>query len=356
LNEIVLGLLKVSSRYKTISLASVLSSASILLTAVLFIQHKYDSAALISITRLIGIGLSIGFLILYGKPFRQLKVFSRVESNGLKLKEIISVGGSYLTTIIFGITSTQVGILLLGLIKGPNEAYEFAPVVRLVGTVEQLFFLIAGYVLTALIFSSKHESKKELRNLYLICTKLGGIIALPILLSFEFDPGLFLRLFFNITNTNSIFALRILSIGVIGGIIAGYDGILTIALDQHARLRKISLLSLVVVMLLSLILIPIFGIVGAAIATLASVVVYNLALSICLKIKDNQLVISFQYIVIVVLVAGITYFSVVICNLLSVRNWVECFTIISISLLASVCSTALFGGFGKAKEIFSKNL
>ena len=120
----------------------------------------------------------------------------------------------------------------------------------------------------------------ELKRTYQILTKWIFFITIPIFFILFLFPETVLNLFFGYEYIEAAVILRILSIGFITHTIVGLNGLSLLVMGNTKFLMFASFVSALFNVILNIILIPSIGIIGAAIASLASYFLINILKSI----------------------------------------------------------------------------
>ncbi len=166
--------------------------------------------------------------------------------------------------------------LMLGYFKAPeivglyNAAHPLAQIIYVPLTALLLIYT----PITTGLYSRNLMS--ELRRNYKVSTKWLMFIVLPIFLVLFLFPGAVLKLFFGASYFPAANALRILSLGFIIGNLAGPNSATLIALGHPRYLMWTMLAAAILNIVLNILLIPPLGIVGAAIASAASLILINI--------------------------------------------------------------------------------
>ena len=121
---------------------------------------------------------------------------------------------------------------------------------------------------------------EDIRKIYASITKWIFSVTLPIFLVLVLFPGATLKIFFGSQYVDASSALVILSIGFFFHSIMGPNGNTLVVMGRTKFYMWVVLLSLVANVALNAILIPILGTNGAAIATMSTLILRNLLLSV----------------------------------------------------------------------------
>lgn len=146
------------------------------------------------------------------------------------------------------------------------------------------FILIAFNLVAAPRYATLYKQKKfiELKKLALKATYIMTACALPIVIILCVFPGFFMSFFGEeFTKGNDI--LIILAIGQLINVMTGSVGYLLTMSGHEKDMRNIILISTPSSIILALILIPIYGIVGAAISTAIAVAIQNIGMLFMVK-------------------------------------------------------------------------
>lgn len=127
------------------------------------------------------------------------------------------------------------------------------------------------------IVSEKFAEKKldELRSLYVLFTKWSILVAVPLILSFLIFPRYFLGMFGEEFIEASLL-LQLLALSFLINISSGAVGVIMIMTGQEKRRLYINILQGIATYALYFSLIPVFGIEGAAIASICGVILSNI--------------------------------------------------------------------------------
>ena len=144
---------------------------------------------------------------------------------------------------------------------------------------------IGGYISPKVSQAYAIGDKQKVKDIFKDSLKLIAITTLPIFLVIIYFSDFFLGLFgaaFTIATTT----LMIVSIGFLSESLCGPVGFILNMTDNQHLFMKILLVSLLINIVFNAILIPIYGINGAAIALLLSMLFWTIASLVVLKVKD----------------------------------------------------------------------
>jgi O-antigen/teichoic acid export membrane protein len=142
----------------------------------------------------------------------------------------------------------------------------------------------AGFIMTAFTFlflplaTDFYEQSQldDLNELYTVSTKWITALTLPIVLVIALFPAPVIGSFFGESYVPAAPALTILIIGMFSRALVGLNGDMVRAINRPEIELYTAIGGLVVNAVLNLLLIPEYGIVGAAVATISGYTVYNL--------------------------------------------------------------------------------
>jgi O-antigen/teichoic acid export membrane protein len=231
-------------------------------------------------TYVIALILTFVALLLYSiKKLPQPITFSSGQAGAAVRKELVAFSMPLLVTAMLATIILWLDSLLLGYFKTPEVVglYNAArPMAQFVSDPLALMMLIYTPVATGLY---SQNLTAELRRSYIISTKWIVSLTLPFFLVLCLFPEAVLNLFFGPVYTAAAPALRILSLGfIISNLFGPNQGIL-LAMGKSRFIMWTALAVAIVSVLLNVTLIPLLGIVGAAVATAVSVVLVKVAIS-----------------------------------------------------------------------------
>lgn len=132
---------------------------------------------------------------------------------------------------------------------------------------------------------AEYYFKKDFKNLeknFKSTTQIIFWTTIPIVLAFVSFPTFFLSFFGNSFNNGSL-ALVLLSIGALISVMTGSVGVLLQMTGHQKIIQNILLISVIIEITMNAILIPIYGVVGAAFASVVGTAIKNFSLSYFVK-------------------------------------------------------------------------
>jgi O-antigen/teichoic acid export membrane protein len=140
-------------------------------------------------------------------------------------------------------------------------------------------FVLQSFVFLFLPLATSFYSRgdfDQLRTLYTTASKWVAVLTLPFVLVFSLFSEDVVRVFFGVEYLPSAPALSILTAGLFFNALVGPNGAMIKALDQSKLEMYAAGVGVVVNIVLNVVLIPQFGIVGAAVATVVGYVAFNI--------------------------------------------------------------------------------
>ncbi len=144
---------------------------------------------------------------------------------------------------------------------------------------------IGGYVSPKVSQAYTHNHKQKVKDIFKDSLKLIAITTVPIFLIIIYFSDLFLGLF-GTEFTVATSTLFIVSIGFLSESLCGPVGFILNMTDNQHLFMKILVISLLINIIFNTLLIPIYGINGAAIALLLSMLFWTISSLLVLKLKD----------------------------------------------------------------------
>ena len=212
------------------------------------------------------------------------KIIAPIDTlHRVSVKDIISISLPMLMTSTMSFLVAQTGIIMLGIFRSDTEVGLYSTAAKLATLTS--FLLNAINSIAAPKFSELFHSNKldELFHVAQKSAKLIFYITTPILLMFAvFGKAILVRLY----GQDFIVAyppLLILVIGQFINAISGSTGFFMNMTGKEKELKNIMLLSAIINISLNYVLIPMHGILGAAIAGMVSLSIWNICILIYIK-------------------------------------------------------------------------
>ncbi|MHB1987440.1 MAG: oligosaccharide flippase family protein [Acidimicrobiales bacterium] len=197
---------------------------------------------------------------------------SRHTSNGsdgprIKVRRFVSLAVGFALAMTFGTVVSQLDVVVLGAFHGARVTGLYSPASAVANFLISVPLVIAAFyvpVVTRLVAQGDHG---PVADLYHWATRFSIAFAAPLLAVVLVCPGALLAVIFGHSFSVEATPLRILGIGLLIYVLAGFNGI---TLDAHGLARVITyrlLIALVISIIACLLLIPLLGAIGAAAAT-----------------------------------------------------------------------------------------
>ncbi|MFT6905925.1 MAG: O-antigen/teichoic acid export membrane protein [Oleiphilaceae bacterium] len=183
---------------------------------------------------------------------------------------------------IMGLLVQWSGIILVGAFVKEEDVALFSVAQRI--SMLTSFVLVAVNLVAAPRFSACFSSGRldELKNTALFCNRIMLIAATPVLLVMLFFPRFFLGLFGD-EYQQATLLLQILVIGQFINVVTGSVGYLLNMTGHEKDMRNVVMLSGLLAIILGGVLTPLYGTMGAAVATAIAVASQNLLAVVIVK-------------------------------------------------------------------------
>ena len=243
----------------------------------------------VSLEQVIWINITaLGMTLLITAFLHQKKIRSKLKNIKPKY-ELVAWTNSAIAFFLLGALytlSSRVDVFLLGLLRGSEEVGVYNIVLK-ISEITSFGLVLVNFVMAPVI--AKLFAKSELRQLQQLATQSARIvlvIGLPLLLLIIFFRKSILD-FFGVNFFNGQEALLILCSGQLINILCGSVGTLLL-MSGYQRFSVFSLtISTAFSIIFNIILTPKYGIVGTAIATAVSIVMWNCLMYLFVRKKLN---------------------------------------------------------------------
>jgi O-antigen/teichoic acid export membrane protein len=215
----------------------------------------------------------VTFLISLYLWFRQSNFKFKIKYT--KNPSFLKSSHSLFTTNFMGLLVQWSGVLIVGAFVSEESVALFSVSQRIAMLTS--FVLIAVNLVAAPRFAASFENGNfdELKDTAIYCNRIMLFSATPVLIIMLFFPGMFLGLFGEEYRQAS-YLLRILVIGQFVNVVTGSVGYLLNMTGHEKDMRNVVLLSGPLAVISGLILTPVYGVLGAAIATSLAVASQNI--------------------------------------------------------------------------------
>jgi O-antigen/teichoic acid export membrane protein len=196
--------------------------------------------------------------------------------SSIPMGRVVSQSAAMLLSAVFVSAVSQLDVLMLGIFRGTVAVGNYQPMSRLNDAVLSLPLLIGGFFLPAATRLASSSKVHELRGLFYWSSRWNFVLCAPALALILACPAASVHLLFGSTTSMNPAALRILGLGALCQISFGLNGL---ALDAFGKARIVaarSALAIPVSAVVCLVLIPPFGSIGAAVATLVALLLVNI--------------------------------------------------------------------------------
>jgi O-antigen/teichoic acid export membrane protein len=268
--------------------------AFVVLLRALSLSTERDVAVAYGLVGLLSIGVSVA--IVRGLlPASVFAVQRRAALDVIRIAIPFAVAGLALQAI------AQADVFALGLVRPPAELGRYEPTIRVMDRVMLLvpMLLLAGFVpLASRLWARRDED--GFRGLFVSASKAGFVFAMPAIVLIAAFPASLPRALFGSSFPVSTMVVRTLLVGYVVNLAFGLNSGALVAMGDAARLRRPYIWTFVVMVVLAAALTPAFGAEGAAVATSASYLFLNVAVTVTLHAATRVHLVERDY----VLVAG----------------------------------------------------
>jgi O-antigen/teichoic acid export membrane protein len=254
--------------YIMLNVLFIIFLASIIAIGLPFITVFYAYLAALVIT-------FIGATIYTVKKLPQRVTFSDSKANAAIRKELLLFSMPLWGMAIFGLVILWMDTILLGYFKTAEVVGLYNAAYPLAQSISQPPFALMLIYIPIVTGLYSQNLMADLRRSYTIVTKWLAFIIMPIFLVLCLYPEYVLSLLFGSAYIGAAPALRILSIGFILEALPGPNVATLIALGESRFIMWATFAAAAIGVILNIILIPPLGIVGAAIASAASLTLFS---------------------------------------------------------------------------------
>lgn len=216
--------------------------------------------------------------------------FSRLPQEANKItisfKEIIKRSGPMAISSMSFLLMQSVDVLMLTKFTTYEDVAYYAVTVKLTMVIAIVLSSVNAVIAPDISHLFSASKKEALRARVQQGTKLIFVLTFPLILIMALGSGIILKLFGEGYDVAK-YALLILLIGQTINALCGSVGTYLNMTGKHVALQKILVSALAINIVLNYLLIPVYGILGAAIATSASMIVWNIVAVIYVYKKDN---------------------------------------------------------------------
>jgi O-antigen/teichoic acid export membrane protein len=280
------GLLQASYRPRAWAASVVVNSTALILAVSGLLVAGYRSAVPMGIARSAAAVATLGFLTLYTwkwlwgardgtKVAPQVEAHQVVTPRGVLRRRLVAIGGALFLNGVFGSALSQLDVLLLGLTHGPRAAAVYQPLSRVLDLLFQLSALVGAFFLPIASALAARGEVREVRDLFHWASRWVLAVGAALLALLIVCPDALLHTLFGARFPAPVAAARILGAGAAVNVALGLNGMTVVAFGQARLVARRLAVALAVEVAACAILIPLWGIVGAALATSIAVVAAN---------------------------------------------------------------------------------
>jgi O-antigen/teichoic acid export membrane protein len=228
----------------------------------------------------------ISFLLSVYFVGRKLRSIPQKKGGYLSKKELLRISFPMMVTGFMNLIMGNIDTIMLGIFSSTENVGIYNIAFKVASLM--IFSLTAINTIVAPMFSELYWSNKmvDLKKVVKFSSKLMFWTSAPLFVVLVVFPEFVLGLFGNEFEIGKN-ALIILAIGQFINAVSGSVGFLLNMTGKQHIFRNIFLIATLINLILNFILIPKYGIVGAAIATMTSVVAWNIVSVIYIKLEYN---------------------------------------------------------------------
>jgi O-antigen/teichoic acid export membrane protein len=222
-------------------------------------------------------------LVIAAKLLSARRTIGRLlDTTRLDLRLLLAFSVPLVITQIFYFSIRSVDVLLLGLVRSPEAAGLYSPVMRLAESATKVlsaFPLLFVPIATAYV---ARQRTAELRDLYVSITKWAYLIGFPLILVMVVSPGPVLGMLFGERYEDLGTVARILALGYWVVLVTGLNGVTLSAIGAIKDMAIASAVGLGLTLGMGFVLVRLFGPEGAAATNTIAYTFANVAFSVLL--------------------------------------------------------------------------
>lgn len=215
------------------------------------------------------------------------KLFSFKGPYRLHSKEMLLFSGPLVVSSVLSVLLMRTDTMMLGYFRPSYEVGLYSSAFPLAGS---MIVILASFGYLYLPLASRLDAKTEraeLDTIYKLTTKWIYIIAFPVFLTFVTFPSDVLTIFFGSRYAQGWPALVILAIGFFTNAAGGRNRETLSALGHTTHIMAVNSLAFALNISLNFVLIPVFGFIGAAVASAVSYGTINILAYLVLRSKSG---------------------------------------------------------------------
>lgn len=210
-------------------------------------------------------------------------IWSKIPRNNL-----LKISIPMVVTWVAWLLMNKTDILMLWRMKDSRQVGIYQVIITLVSLIP-IWLVIVGSVLKPQIAELyRSNQKQELQTVITASNFVTSIIAIVCFLVLMIFPSLILSLWWiEFVNSEAIVALRILSIGFLIHCLCGNNGFYMNSTGKEKAMQVIVIIVSMINILLNFILIPWYGLIWAALASLVTIILFSVSASWYIWKKDK---------------------------------------------------------------------
>jgi len=229
-----------------------------------------------------GIALAFAFYLLRSQLSRSMPSNAVSQNTAVWVRSALSLAFLALLNLI----PQHAGILMLGWMRSPEEVGLYKVAYQTASLIPFGLMAVNTAVAPTLAQLYAARNKRKLRQVVTAAASVATALALPFVVIFTVGGTWFLGRTFGQVFTASAAALAIIAIGQIVNVPLAITGLLLVMTNFQERLVLSTAIAYGAEVLLNAILIPVFGVIGAAVAySIGLVLVNGLTLYFCVRLR-----------------------------------------------------------------------
>ncbi|ARN72170.1 hypothetical protein BST91_11135 [Nonlabens tegetincola] len=253
----------------------------LLFCAAIYLMNSSNQAFIIDV-------FLFSFVILFVVSTFQIvpKIKNQSWKSSFKTLDIYKVSMPMALTGLGFFLLLSIDVILLKYFEGNEDVAVYAQPVKIISLIAMIQTTLQASISKQLATRFFKKDYRALDQLIKKTTRTIAIISLPLVIVLLFIPKFLLSLFGSDYIEGS-YALMILLVGCIVNALCGCTSIYMNMTNKQSQFRNIIFITIFINIILNLILIPIYGIIGAAIASSICLIFWNLVIVFYVYKRDN---------------------------------------------------------------------
>jgi len=209
----------------------------------------------------------VGIWLLYRVSEFRVRDFARRGSTG-RYQELLTFSVPLAASGAINVIAKHSDLVLLGIFKSSSEVGVYEVSFRMAVFVPLLFTPALGYLFQPIMSRfDANDERERMDELYTVATRWMIVASFPVFALFFLFPDQTLGFFFGESYRTGQTALQVLLVGFLISLLPGLTGNFLTAVGETKLLMYISAATMLLNIAVNVALIPLYGIIGAALAT-----------------------------------------------------------------------------------------